>query len=257
MIYTLEMFIPFNFQATSLFKSVINKVFSPHIFVQRRQMCVCSKGLQCWAQASLWFSTLKESCVTQSIACMTEIQTLASMQWKFHQSTAPKNVDLYVSHFVRWLAFWDEFLQFDLSSSFYIQFSFHLVISCIFLLCFIPAVILCVLAPGVHAIHRPSGVLWLLQKCLLHFHQWKWDDRSFRCKNKWNLHPLKNTTWKCTGFICVCRQGVPGWRTVHDMTAWKQQWERWYLHLGLFVRLLMIQNVFRSEHQNVKADISI
>lgn len=126
MIYTLEMFTPLNFQATSLCDSVINKVFSPHVFVQRRQMCVCSKGLQCWAQASLWFSTLKESCVTQSIACMTEIQTLASTQWKFHQSTAPKNVDQYVSQFVRWQTFWDEFPQFDLGCSFYIQFSFHL-----------------------------------------------------------------------------------------------------------------------------------
>lgn len=34
-----------------------------------------------------------------------------------------------------------------------------------------PAVILCVAAPGVRALHRPSGLLWLLQKHLLHFHQ--------------------------------------------------------------------------------------
>lgn len=46
---------------------------------------------------------------------------------------------------------------------------------------------------------------------------------------------------------CVCRQGVPGWRTAHVTTAWKLQWERWYLPLGWFAHLSMIQNVFRLE----------
>lgn len=48
-----------------------------------------------------------------------------------------------------------------------------------------------------------------------------------------------------TGFGFLCRQGVPGWRTVLVTTAWRQQWEQWYWPLGLFVHLLMTQSVFR------------
>lgn len=71
---------------------------SMFVCVQRRQRCVFSKGWQCWAQASLWFSTLRENCATLSSACIIKIQTRVIMPWKSPLSTAPKNVDQYVSN---------------------------------------------------------------------------------------------------------------------------------------------------------------
>lgn len=112
---------------------------------------------------------------------------------------------------------------------------------------FTPALSSCA-APGVWAVHRPSGVLWLLQKHLLHFYRWKQDDRSFCCMGSASMCTLLYLFFppSQTDYVCLCRRGVPGWRTVHVMTAWKQQWELWYLPPGLFVHLLMTQNVFRS-----------
>lgn len=107
-------------------------------------------------------------------------------------------------------------------------------------------------APGVRAVHWPSGVLRLLQKHLLHVYWWKQDYRSFCCMgytSTCSLLHLFTFFFFCflsgTDYVCVCRRGVPGWRTVLVTTVWKQQWEQWYLLLGLFVHLLMTQSVFR------------
>lgn len=46
--------------------------------------------------------------------------------------------------------------------------------------------------------------------------------------------------------VCECRQGAPGWRTVHVTTAWRHRWERSYSPLGWSALRLMTQTVFRS-----------
>lgn len=46
----------------------------------------------------------------------------------------------------------------------------------------------------------------------------------------WVTHPraLCSTFFPLSGTdsVCLCRRGVPGWRTVHVTTVWKLLWER-------------------------------
>lgn len=69
---------------------------------------------------------------------------------------------------------------------------------------------------------------------------------TVRSSRSTSTYTQSSTLYSSANSYCACRQGVPGWRTAHVMTAWKLQWERWYLPLGWFAHLSMIQNVFRS-----------
>lgn len=111
----LQLFFPFILlQISKLLNSfniyhIAYSILISHMFVcvQRRQRFVFSRGWQCWAQASLWFSTLRENCATLSSACIIKIQTRVIMPWKSLLSTAPKSVDQYVSNRAQvWMVSW-------------------------------------------------------------------------------------------------------------------------------------------------------
>lgn len=146
------------------------------------------------------------SCVTLSTACVTETQNRASTPWTFPPSTAPRNVGRYDNPHT--------------STS---LFSFHLysaaalyadpLFMCSTRCTSRPLTLRCAAAPAKTSPARfqmkTGQQIFLLYGLHIHVH--------------FALPYFKPSR---TDYVCLCRRGVPGWRTAHVMTVWKQQWEQ-------------------------------